>query len=708
MTPPGISAARFFHLDGWNDWRFVGDAVPSEVRFDRSGLHLPPSGRLPGPGRSALHGDPELPMASLAPSGPARRAEARGLAFDHAGMPTAVQGDGRGFCLVGGRAEAPPVCWGLLPGRRLGGLAIDARGRLYAALPDDGEVRVLRLSPPGEVARIEGVAPVGVACDGRGRLFVLDRADGPARAPEGLGTEIELVRGTSGDAIAASREGLIAVVTAGATHLLLGPASGSLARVELGRPALPAIAFDPARPASEKEAFLFVGDRISGRVVRWHVVNGRAEPTAWSEAIDGWTALASAGGALFGLGATCAVRPIAMEPEGFYVRQGRVVLGPLDAGVPGTEWHRITAVLDPPPSPEAGVRVEVLAEDARDAYDPAVPGDDPRWTEPRELIAPRAGRPAELGLLGARGRYAWVRLTLHGDGRHTPRVKWVRVEHPRDSYLRYLPAIYSEDPEGRDLTARFLSLFEAMEVDLGAGIDALRRLFDPLSGDPELVPWLAERLDLVLDPAWSVPRRREILAATIALYRRRGTRAALETMLRWYGGDGIRVVEGWQTRASFALDGSALVGCATVLPGVDLPPRVELGRGRPLGASRVDASPGAEVELQLAGRGEILVLLPAATTEPLERIARLRRIAEREAPAGAVVRLITAASGPRLAIGRAGRLDVDAMLGRPAPFHLAGEEAPGAPGPRSVAREPFADADLALGIGPRLGMDSKL
>ncbi|WP_437727127.1 phage tail protein [Sorangium sp. So ce861] len=692
MRPSGVSAARFFHLDGWNGWRFARSVPPRGVVFDRRGLHLPPAG---------------LPPGQLVRPG---RAEARGLAFDAAGAPFAGAEGGRGLCLVAGRAEPPPSCWGLPDGarRRIGGIAVDARGRMFLALPDEGEVRVVRLSPPGEIARIPVGRPGGLALDARSRVFVLDLADGPARAGSGAGVEVVAVRGAEGDAIAAAGDGLVAVVRAGDARLRLGRGGAPLAEIDLGRPALPAIAFDRAHPAAADEVFLFIGDQRSGRVVRWRVRGGEAVPTGWSAAADAWSALAYRGGALFGLGAGCAVRPVTLEAEGFHAREGRVVLGPLDAGLPDTEWHRVTALVDPPPSAASGVRVEVLAvdePDEREGWDPIAAEaaeDDPRWTPAAELVAPAPGRPAEVALRGALGRCAWVRLTLHGDGRHTPCVRWVRVEHPRASYLRYLPAIYGEDPAGRDLTARLLSLFEAAEVDLGASIARLGRLFAPLSADPGWLPWLAERLGVELDPAWPVPQQRAVLAAAIHVHRRRGTRAALEEVLGWYAGPGVRVVEAGQRGAALLLGGALPLGCATVLPHAGRPPPAVLGREPALGAARLERGDGAAVEPLLPGRGEILVYLPPSADASPERLARVRRAAEREAPAGTRVRVLGAAA--RAALGQ-GRLGLDAALGRRPPFRLPGAGEPAAPGPPLLAR---GSGELALGLGPRLGTDAKL
>ncbi len=96
------------------------------------------------------------------------------------------------------------------------------------------------------------------------------------------------------------------------------------------------------------------------------------------------------------LGRGCAVVPVVWDKKGFYARSMSVVLGSLDSGVDGTEWHRVTAAIDPTPGPAAGVAVEILTDDDCEAYDPAIAVADPRWEAPREMVAPRPGYPAEL------------------------------------------------------------------------------------------------------------------------------------------------------------------------------------------------------------------------------------------------------------------------------------------------------------------------
>jgi len=480
-------------------------------------------------------------------------------------------------------------------------------------------------------------------------------------------------------------------------------------RIDLERPTLPALAFGRERDASGAE-LLFVGDRPTARIVKWRIEDGRAQPLQWATAPGAWAALAWSGDVLYALGPQCQVQALEFEAAGFYQRSRSVVIGPLDSGISGTEWHRVTASLAAAPNAEAGVGVEILSADDCEAYDPTIGADDSRWERPRELVVARDGRPAELAFLAARGRYAYLRLTLHGDGRHTPVLRWLRAEFPRDSYLRYLPAVFSEDPVGRSVSARLLSLFESVNVEISSEISTLRRLFEPYALDPSFLNWLAERLDVLLQPDWPEPKARAALADAFWLYRRRGTRAALERLLRDHGGPGIAIVEAHRQRAAFFL-GSAALGCGTVLPGSCAPQRLQLDRGVRLGAARLDSSPFVEADPLVDRRGELDIYLPPAVAANAELVARVTRITQLEAPAGAEVRIVKVAPGVRL--GSLGRLGVDAALGERSPWRLAGE---GEPPPQGtiwtsgmlLARDRGIGGELTLGRGPRLGTDSRL
>ena len=106
-------------------------------------------------------------------------------------------------------------------------------------------------------------------------------------------------------------------------------------------------------------------------------------------------------------------------------------------------------------------------------------------------------------------------------------------------YLRHLPALYERD----ELMGRFLMLFESFWDPIEGQIDQLPHYFDPRTAPPDLLPWLAAWLDLVLDERWPESKRRQLLQSAVHLYRRRGTRDGLVDYLEIYTGARPQIVE---------------------------------------------------------------------------------------------------------------------------------------------------------------------
>ncbi len=109
----------------------------------------------------------------------------------------------------------------------------------------------------------------------------------------------------------------------------------------------------------------------------------------------------------------------------------------------------------------------------------------------------------------------------------------------KSRYLRHLPALYERD----ELMGRFLMLFESFWDPIEGQIDQLPYTFDPRTAPPDLLPWLASWLDLVLDPRWPESKRRQLLQSAVHLYRRRGTRDGLADYLEIYTGVRPQIVE---------------------------------------------------------------------------------------------------------------------------------------------------------------------
>ncbi len=106
-------------------------------------------------------------------------------------------------------------------------------------------------------------------------------------------------------------------------------------------------------------------------------------------------------------------------------------------------------------------------------------------------------------------------------------------------YLKYMPALYHR----AELMGRFLMLFESFWHPVEGQIGQIPLYFDPQMTPPDVLPWLASWLSLVLDERCPLNRRRDLVQSASSLYQRRGTRVGLRDYLETYTGDKVEVIE---------------------------------------------------------------------------------------------------------------------------------------------------------------------
>lgn len=182
--------------------------------------------------------------------------------------------------------------------------------------------------------------------------------------------------------------------------------------------------------------------------------------------------------------------------------------------------------------------VDLTAEEISDVTGTAVSTSDDWLAEARRRAVDWTSLPlpdpGDALLDDPVGRYLWVELTLLGTESRTPRVASFRAYFPRQSYLRYLPAIYQEDPASAAFLERYLSIFESVFVDIEAEIDAVTRYLDPQGVPSEYLSWLRRWLALEAGETWSEEAERRLLKRGPELFKRRGTRAGLLEMVRLF------------------------------------------------------------------------------------------------------------------------------------------------------------------------------
>jgi phage tail-like protein len=227
--------------------------------------------------------------------------------------------------------------------------------------------------------------------------------------------------------------------------------------------------------------------------------------------------------------------PDPAPPPAIYAKQGQLLTVALDSGIPRCRWHRVRIDATVPDDTMLAVGISTH-EDPH----PTPQGDetDPAWQ------AFEAGVPHpqdwQSGLSGSRdfliaqpaGRYLFVRIRMTGNGYQSPIVHRVRFDFPRQSSADRLPGVYRENPDAQDFTERFLALFDAAVEGIDQAIERTPALLDGQGAPAELLPWLGSFLDIAMDSTWTTERRRRILKAAPALYRRRGTVSGLRDTVK--------------------------------------------------------------------------------------------------------------------------------------------------------------------------------
>jgi phage tail-like protein len=156
-------------------------------------------------------------------------------------------------------------------------------------------------------------------------------------------------------------------------------------------------------------------------------------------------------------------------------------------------------------------------------------------------------------------------------------VRTLSSPHPLGDAL---PALFQED----GFTQRFMSAFDSALAPIFATLDNLTAYLDPWLAPPDFLEWLGSWFGLVLDEAWSVDRRRAVLANAFEFYRMRGTVKGLKAQVETLTGGTAEIIDtggvATSTKAGEALPGS---------PNFALMVRVVVDDPSTINASRLDA-----------------------------------------------------------------------------------------------------------------------
>ena len=417
---------------------------------------------------------------------------------------------------------------------------------------------------------------------------------------------------------------------------------------------------------------------------------------------------------------TTTPKPKPQEPsdDPSYVNSGSLLTKALDSRLYNCTWHRMEIVIDALPP---GTEIEIASFAYKDAGDAPSTNDDPRLVTAHKIIAPtqpppgerRKPRTDEFLIQSLPGQFLSVAIRLRGDGFATPIVSRLRVHYPRESYLEYLPPLYSANEPTRVFLERFLSIFQTEWDEFDRRIDESETFFDPDSvPEGKAMNYLASILGAPLEGSWTGAQNRKLLQAVPKIYPHRGTLTALRDYVRVYLANfaGLTLeeieatpfpafVEGYQERQFLALSqsGAARLGAGKPLWSPGVVKRLQLG---------VFATEG-EVELISTGDPErdvfhhfahrFRVYVPAAWVRTAAEESLLRRAIETEMPAHVSYELCLIDAGT--IVGTQSIVGLNMIIGDPPPLKLSCEpelDAPSLPQRNRLN----SSAVLSSGKGP--------
>jgi phage tail-like protein len=343
------------------------------------------------------------------------------------------------------------------------------------------------------------------------------------------------------------------------------------------------------------------------------------------------------------------------------------------------------------------------------------------------------------------GRYLWLRLELAGNGSATPVIASIKLEFPRISLRRYLPAVFAEDPNGADFTDRFLSIFDTTFRGIEHKIDYEASYFDPRSapaepktpGGVDFLSWLGSWIGVSLDRLLPVKKRRQILEQEGAVQCIRGTRLGLWKQLLLFLGmqpetvccpqsqpkklcvskplncappnkdcawePPALILENYQLRRWLFL-GAGRLGDDAVLWGRRIINRSQLSTNAQAGVTQLLTTPDPFHDPFLAYSNKFTVFVPAQFGASDQKRRGLINLLEAEKPAHTQYQIEYVT--PRMRIGFQSMIGLDSVVGRYPSGVTVGQKL----GKDSVLSGAPAQGGPSFGIGwsSRIGPGSKL
>ncbi|HWP92870.1 MAG TPA: phage tail protein I [Thermodesulfobacteriota bacterium] len=418
-------------------------------------------------------------------------------------------------------------------------------------------------------------APVDIGVDERGHTYVLDKKSGQIIEYDNCGRFIKsfgqsYLKEPVGMAL--GKENNLYVIDKGYNGFLRFTRDGEYLGI-VGDFKNISDDFMPSVVTTDKEGNIFVVDGKTGII---HQFDPDGSHVAKIQ-IPGFT------GTIHGLAADSKGNLYASTNQGiallktqdvFTKEPGVYYSKTLDSGIQYCQWNRLELKVDLPPktllevyyysSDDQNLRDkidQILSDPAKSTEEKADSIDNQivTWVGPEK-------NPKDMLFRKKTGRFLWLKLALSTfDEKVRPAVTEMRVYYPRISYLRYLPAVYQEDPISSEFLERFLSLFETVFYGLETEISAVFKYFDPDTTPENFLTWLASWLNFGLEEAWPEGKKREFIRRASELYKLKGTALGIQRLIEIYTGKTPLIIEYSRIGKPVVLGGNFKLGVDSLI-----------------------------------------------------------------------------------------------------------------------------------------------
>lgn len=260
-----------------------------------------------------------------------------------------------------------------------------------------------------------------------------------------------------------------------------------------------------------------------------------------------------------------------------------------------------------------------------------------------------------------RGQYLQLKFEFRSEGQQTYRIKTARIFFERQSYLRYLPAVYQEDSAGRAFLEKFLSIFESLNYDIEQQIQEMVGYFDPYGVPSDFFAWLGGWLAILTDQNWPEAKLRKLLENAFRLYGLRGTIPGLKQMIEIFTEETVTILEHFHLKAPLVIGAHSRIGTETVV-GKGFTKRLILEESSTIGGFVLNELPDEPEKVFEADAYDFTIFANTTRLDAPQEKA-LQRLVQAEKPAHTRCYLRTS-SEAEMQLGFHAFLEVDTRLSK--------------------------------------------